>query len=622
MSRWTPALSLGLLGVLLAACGESSRVERGVGSGDDPEYRALVDAAAGFRPVEARLYGMHHHAPYTRAAQIADREAIIRFRRISSQIRAEAASGATGANLGALGLVELYLQRHDAAVARLEQASALAPRDPRLLTNLSAAYLGRAAATGRGDDLVRAFSAADEATTVSPGLPEASFNRALTLGRLGLLEEAAREWVRYLRSEAEPDWRAEALSQLRAVRAPRSVDLWTDAKTRLVAPDFAATAGNTVQIVERFPQFARLLAQDDLLGKWAHEESAGHKHAAECALDAARAIARSLAAVNHDDLLQQAVDAIDVATASRDTGRVQRLLRGHRDYADGLAAYEVHELPRARSLLSSAERELAAAGSPFFRWPDLYLSVCDYYDSRFAASLRQLEILAGGVEEGQFPALRGRIAWIAGLDYTGEFRATEALRSYRRALVLFEQLSESGNIAHLEGTIAFELGELGENVQAWRHLVSALDRVGDLNEPRRRYSLFQVAAGRALAIDEPRAALLFSNAVVHAAEEWSAPAAISEGGWWRSRILRALGRNAEARKDLELAGETERRVGARVLRTRIDGDLRMVAAEAETDPRPRASLFTEALETYQRIGNEDNLGPIYLRRGQAYSSSG
>jgi len=71
-------------------------------------------------------------------------------------------------------------------------ASAASPKDAKLLSDLAAAYLELSERKGDPTLLLSALEAADRAVDLDPQLPEASFNRALSLQKLFLWTEAGR----------------------------------------------------------------------------------------------------------------------------------------------------------------------------------------------------------------------------------------------------------------------------------------------------------------------------------------------------------------------------------------------------------------------------------------------
>ena len=212
--RWRAALGTALAAaaaLLIVARIAPQWLPWGGPDGDRPELQELIAAVAKepTRPVEGRLTGGFAYAPppvVTRGGPT---------REISPDVRIAAAkiqqTYSTGPDRGThlLGTARLVVGDADGAVAQLEAASARAPGDPQVQSDLAAAYLALGDATNRAELFVRARDAAERALKVRPGLPEAAFNRALALHRLRD-PGAADAWRAVLAAETDPGWRAEA----------------------------------------------------------------------------------------------------------------------------------------------------------------------------------------------------------------------------------------------------------------------------------------------------------------------------------------------------------------------------------------------------------------------------
>ena len=101
------------------------------------------------------------------------------------------------------------------AILILEAQSQLRPNDPKILSDLAAAYLARAARTASTDDASRALAAANRALEIDRLMPEALFNRALALQMSGMTEDARIAWQAYLAVDDRSGWADEARARLR-----------------------------------------------------------------------------------------------------------------------------------------------------------------------------------------------------------------------------------------------------------------------------------------------------------------------------------------------------------------------------------------------------------------------
>ncbi len=138
-----------------------------------------------------------------------------------ARIRERAQGDPSPEALGALGVTYLVSGDVTAAVEALEAASARKPDDPRLLSDLSAAYLARAAQSDEPADVPKALESAERAMALKDAPPEAWFNRALALERLRAVEAARKAWEDYLRRDSSSGWADEARQHREALpKAP------------------------------------------------------------------------------------------------------------------------------------------------------------------------------------------------------------------------------------------------------------------------------------------------------------------------------------------------------------------------------------------------------------------
>src|SRR5437660_6301854 len=183
--------------VVLAAC-----------HGGSPAARMRALASRGGRTVEARLTGFAWSP--------------IRVQRGTPAIdpaRLELA-GAAGAviektpNGRDAGIGYLIIDRDADAVEALQEAAQQSPNDPKIWSDLAAARYTLAARGDKAYELPRALAAADHALRLEANMPDALFNRALIIERLGISEAARRAWQRYLQNDGTSKWANEALAHL------------------------------------------------------------------------------------------------------------------------------------------------------------------------------------------------------------------------------------------------------------------------------------------------------------------------------------------------------------------------------------------------------------------------
>lgn len=196
---------------------------------DDAEARLaeLAQATDGQRTVEGRLTGGFGYGPLRAPVRSAAGTAAPNdwaLLAAAAKISEEAEKSPVAANLHGLGLAALVLGDHDEAISALEDATSEEPETGRYQSDLAAAYLARAQAADRPDDLTRGLTAAERALKADGDLLEARFNRALALERLYLTDQARKAWQEYLEHDPSSPWSEEARQHLQALPEGKTAD--------------------------------------------------------------------------------------------------------------------------------------------------------------------------------------------------------------------------------------------------------------------------------------------------------------------------------------------------------------------------------------------------------------
>lgn len=192
-------------------------------SGEPRELQALVTAVGTNRTIEPRLTGGFAYGPL-RGTVRGDESA----RRISPDVRIAAAeiekdagTTRTQETMRTLGIAHLVVGDVDRAVTTLEAAANESTADAKTFSDLSAAYLVRAADMLRAEDVSRALATAERAIQMKPRLAEARFNRANALERASRPQEALSAWRDYLEIDNRSGWADEARAHVRALEQHR-----------------------------------------------------------------------------------------------------------------------------------------------------------------------------------------------------------------------------------------------------------------------------------------------------------------------------------------------------------------------------------------------------------------
>ena len=188
----------------------------------------------------------------------------------------------------AAGIALVLIERPLDAVARLRAAAERAPANARLWSDLAAAEYTAALQLVRPSLYPEALASADRALSIEPRLPEALFNRALTLERLGLPLVAREAWERYLAIDPSSRWAEEAREHVARLRPTTSELQFRNELPRLEA---AALRGDGVvvkQLVVRYPQQSRAFAEVEHLGRWGAALQSGETRRGVAAHDRAQ----------------------------------------------------------------------------------------------------------------------------------------------------------------------------------------------------------------------------------------------------------------------------------------------------------------------------------------------
>jgi tetratricopeptide (TPR) repeat protein len=205
---------------LMVAQGVLPLVAPGVG-----ELNVLVAAVGTDRTIEPRLTGGFAYGPLRGAIRSGNSTAANVSPDVqiaAAQIEKMAVGRRTTRILNALGIAHLIVGDVTRAVAVLEEAADQPEADARILNDLAAAYLVRAARDNQAQDVAKALTVTDRVIAADPALPEGWFNRASAFEQMFLFDEARRAWQEYLRLDSSTGWAEEARRHLERLAQTRS----------------------------------------------------------------------------------------------------------------------------------------------------------------------------------------------------------------------------------------------------------------------------------------------------------------------------------------------------------------------------------------------------------------
>jgi CHAT domain-containing protein len=453
-----------------------------------------------------------------------------------ARIREQAQGDTSPEALGALGITYLVSGDLGAAVKALESASAQKPDDPRLLSDLAAAYLVRAAQADEPADIPRALEMAERAIALKDAPPEAWFNRALALERLHLVDAARKAWGDYLERDSTSGWAEEARQHLEALPKARQSSVEEDkARVRAALEQGAAAID---RLAEESPSLLRDYLEDELLPAWADAHLVGHPDA-QLHRERARLVGDALWHTTGDAMARDTAHALAepvVAAASRDSLRSQAL--GFRAFRDAKRRYDLQE--PACSPFRGALRDLEAGGSPYSAWAALQVVISCLYPPQRQAALTELNRLEAVAASRSYAQILGRVQYMHGLVEGLPGDLTDAQERLRSARASFKKTQDTETEAWVLVKMAENLQLLGDGRAAWRDRVAGLALLAQVRTSRRRYGILGEAVATCLDERMLRPALHFGATAMDTARTWS-PWAMSDALIRQAAIHHSLG---------------------------------------------------------------------------------
>jgi CHAT domain-containing protein len=569
-----------------------------------PRIAPLVAASSALdhRSVEPRLHGFGW-AAYRGAVRAAEGDrspARLKVLGAAGDALQQAEEDRAADAQHAAGVASILIADPAAAIERLRLVAERS-RDATVWSDLAAAHYDLAVRLGRTSQYPDALAAADRALKMEPLLPEARFNRALVLERIGLVDDAREAWKRYLDVDAGSAWASEARRRLSAL--PPIAD---PSRAFGKVADTAAPA----QLAERFPQQVRAFAEVELLGRWAEAYRAGDR-AAEAHLAAARSLGAAIQRRSGESLLADAVRAIDDAGGAAR----MRIAEAHILYRNGRLELSRHQAETARPTLVRAASLFG--DDPAGLNARYYAAVAGFEAGRAAAAGTELKTLADELRRHpQFKALRAQTAWQRGLVEASAARWPAALEQYREARRLFNDLGEESNAAFVDALIgesAILLGRRDEAWDGWARTLRALSLHGLYD--RLLVTLGMISRTEAMAGRDEAAASILDLEIAHA----NGDDHLRADALFRRAIVSArLEDLPAARRAVEEGARIADRIGDAGARA----DLRLAEGIAfSDDPRRALELLTDAVAQYRLA--RPLLLPVALReRGRVLRALG
>ncbi|HKI00699.1 MAG TPA: CHAT domain-containing protein [Thermoanaerobaculia bacterium] len=600
-------LSVAAMYLLASGC------RKGTLDGED----SLTAALAAVRPGEGRLVGAPRLEPGRGEPSL---EAIVRKAARSSARALEAR--VTAETLRNDAVTKLLAGEVGQAVTELTRAAELAPSNATVWSDLAATHLQRSVVDSDSYELVLALAAANRAVNINPDLSAGRFNRALALGRLSLHGQAKTEWEFVSRLERDPLWAHEAKVHAAAIAKETAPRNW---QRELSAAREAIGQGKPERvrtIVAGSPQSFREYLEDRLLAEWATAEDENHEPDAARKLSVARAIAAALVVAGGDRMAADTIAQIE-RTRTTDAKGFKRSVKGFSSYYEGLALASQSRFSDALSRFQEARKMLSREHNPFSHWATYRIALCQYQKADYKSARAYLLVLANDPTLRPYKALQGRALLLTGLIEGIEGRYAAPITTLKAAEAVSREAKEIPYAAKASALLATAFDILGQRKEAWRWLYPALVERSALDKPEIRFVICEYASWMAQREGETEVALWFQGEVVRNAYAIERVEAVVGALRQHAYLLAALGRNAEAAKDLARAWEYLQKGHDPSLHRILAGDLLLAESElAGTPPRQAIARLAEAIRIFRDTSYHYRLGHALYQRALAEKALG
>jgi CHAT domain-containing protein len=557
------------------------------------------------REIEARVSGGFPWAPY-QPAKVTRQEKRTFHSAIRSVLgRAEADSS----TLHAAAIARICGGDPRGALRTLESLGGSPNAQAR--SDLAAAEYQFAVSEEEPERLARALVAVDDALRVDPALPEAHFNRALILERLGMRDLARLQWEAYLGLDSASGWAEEARAHVRALAPQESFDDALKRQYALLAsnPDAAHT------FALQYRQRSRTAGETEILGDWGRSILRGDEGDASKHLAVARGLAGGLARDGGNQSFIHAVSAIQSATPSRR----QMLAHGHVQLQLGRRHSAERRYEAARQLYASAAAQLGAGGSPaaVFRaetYAANMLHEQGRHDEARQAETRLLEQIPDA-----YSAYRAETLWMLAAIAHTQGQLGVCLDSFERSLELFQQLGETQYAAMVRGQIVYALDRVADP-RAWKNRVLMLRELGLQLSTQQAEALGSVTHAALLEQDWPMA-LSFLRLEIDVARRVH-PAVLIQSLLYRAETYGRMDRLGEAMRDVVEARQLLARTESDAVRDRLGAIADAVEGSLSRDPARALPLLTRAVEYQSTRGRRSELPESLRKRARAWLAAG
>ena len=595
-------------------------LDRVTGTTTRPSVVALVDAVGDARYIEARLTGGFRFGPLRPATRGSLGEQSIAMLAAAAPLQQVATTTPTARTLHDWGVAQVLLGDLDDGIQTLEEAVLEAPTDAGLMSDLGAAYAARARADGQAESWSKSLEWSERALRVAPALPEARFNRALSLEGLGLSAQALEAWRSYLEADPDGPWSADAQTHVtRLGTGPQgSQRPATDADLRsaLDAHQWHALA----PLARADTQRVREWLEEDLPGAWAIAVLAGDAATERRVAEQSTQLLAAYGAAADDPL-----PGVALQTLLRASGDAKRpLATALLQYSQATALVRDDRLVDAIPMMATAIPVLTSAQNPLAWWGRYDTVLLWAQQGKLAESLAELDVIQHAADAAGFTVLSGTTRNRRGQVFSRLGDQERAIAERVAAIAFFARAGDRDQVAVMHSLAAEAYRFLGDPASAWSQHLLSLQLLPQAHNYRSRH-LVLVQAGLTCTFEgNYHAALAFQQAVVDNGHAWQRASGTATGLLHLARNLSRLGRATEAGAQLVAARDTVAEIPDVAFRERIGLELMEVEGEVASvgTPADAIPVLTTAIERFRAIGIASRLSTLLLQRGRAFAQQG
>lgn len=495
----------------------------------------------------------------------------------------------------------------DRSIQYLHAAATLGGSPAPVLGDLAAAHMVRAKRRDNSGDLLLALESAHMAVERDSRNPTALFNFALALQELGLNEESLKAWSAYRAVDSTSLW---------ADEAGRHASFAASLIARQSAPDLGASPAEVADYAARYPQEARELGWNHVLGEWgASILRDGPTPRSDSLLAFAESLGVHLATRGGDRSLARAVR--DIRRHAPSSAATREVARAHADYAEGQRQYRDANYGSAMLAFAAAAR--APRSSTLAEWSNVFRAVCLVYLRQTKEGQALLRQVLSRADTTNNPALVARARWGLGATMLRSGRH-EGLAFVRAAQSLFRSVRELEYLGATESLEGEEYLLLGDVPSAYARLRAALLTLRPYSRSVWRHGALYALQLAAARDDHVRAATLVQNEGLAVADRISLPYYGIEARLVRARLRIARADSAAAVEELEAIRPRIAALPPSAFRARFEADWQLSYAAAALSRRPReaVTLLDSAIRFFVDNDNPALLLPALLRRANAF----